>query len=152
MYGGCWLYQSIKAGLTQYIHSCLSELPFGKALYLHVGRVLSRLKSCQRHGSVDSVTRRDRIQCDIFENMMYREGGIHWIRKLNHWSGLINHLTLYRLDFNASKIARPILSTCPAFVQLGTRSFDLLSSLQLSSDELRIHLYKISGKILSVLH
>lgn len=28
----------------------LFELPFGKALYLHVRRVLSRLKVCQRHG------------------------------------------------------------------------------------------------------
>lgn len=46
-------------------------------------------------------------------------------------------------------IARPILSSCFAFVQLGTRSFDLLSSLQLSGDELRSHLHKISGKILS---
>lgn len=43
---------------TQYIHSCPFELPFGKALYLHVRRVLSRLKVCQRH-EFDSI----RLQC-----------------------------------------------------------------------------------------
>lgn len=43
---------------TQYIHSCPFELPFGKALYFHVRRVLSRLKVCQRH-EFDSI----RLQC-----------------------------------------------------------------------------------------
>lgn len=70
---------------TQYIHSCLFELPFGKALYLHVRRVLSRLKVCQRHGLTRFAYNALNAQySDAFKNIAHwkRNFGQFW--KLRH--------------------------------------------------------------------